>query len=57
MRVEETKFQSTGEICIDGWLLEGDKINVTGSSLMGDSEEITRLQMSLDAAIYADRSL
>lgn len=42
LRLEENKFQSTEEICTDGWLLEGDKINITGKSLMGDSAEISR---------------
>ena len=57
LRIEDAMFMSTEEVQTDGWLLEGDKINNTGLSLIGDPREVIRHQMSLDAAVFAMRAM
>ena len=56
LRIEDSQFDQTTEFK-SIWVLESDRLNSSGSCIMGEQQELLKQQMVLDAALCTERTM
>ena len=57
LRMEDLHFQHQSSDSQDSWVLESDRLNSTGTCMMGEPQELLRHQMFLDSAACTEAVL